>query len=351
MKDGRPVRVLESFGAPRETTNPYICQLARSLDAQPQCELLLFSFRTAIFGNYDVFHIHWPEVVYTGHSPLKSIVRETLTAMIAARIAITRKGLVRTWHNIAPHSDMNWRQRMLNRWLDHLTTGNIRLNEITEPASSAPTTTILHGHYRDWFAPYTAAAKIPGRVAFFGLIRQYKGVESLIGAFEKLQRPELSLTISGQPSTPELMESLIQLGSDNPNIEFTFAFLGDAQLVHTVTQAELVVLPYRFMHNSGAALTALSLNRPVVVPDTEVNRRLSAEVGPGWVYCFAGTMDAAVLESALSEHRANPPQHLPDLKARAWDQAGADHVRVLASAAVAYKVPNGAMPQAKLGTR
>ena len=41
-----------------------------------------------------------------------------------------------------------------------------------------------------------------------------------------------------------------------------------------------MVLPYRQMHNSGAVLAALSLDRPVLVPATD-QRGLGAEVGPG----------------------------------------------------------------------
>lgn len=346
-----PLRVLESFAAPRKTTNPYIWQLARSLDAQPQCELVLFSFKTAIFGSYDVFHVHWPEVIYTGHGPLKSLAREALTALVLLRLALGGKPVVRTWHNIEPHADMNWRQRLLNRWVDRLTSHNIRLNEVTAPVPAVPTTTILHGHYVDWFASHATAPTVPGRMVFFGLIRRYKGVEALIDAFGALDRPELSLTISGQPSTQELCESLMQRGGGNPSIDFHFAFLSDAELVQAVTQAELVVLPYRFMHNSGAALTALSLNRPVLVPDTEVNRRLRAEVGPGWVHCFSGAMDPAALQSALHAHRRNPPPRPPMLSARTWEQAGAQHLRVFDRVLRSRGAPSGRALPAELGSR
>ena len=53
------------------------------------------------------------------------------------------------------------------------------------------------------------------------------------------------------------------------------------------------MLPYRHMHNSGAALTALSLDRPVLVPETDVNRDLARETGPGWVVTFAGELRPA----------------------------------------------------------
>ncbi len=61
-------------------------------------------------------------------------------------------------------------------------------------------------------------------------------------------------------------------------------FAPDADLVREISMSEMVVLPYRFMHNSGAVLLALSLDRPVLVPDNEVNRLLEIEVGSDWVH-------------------------------------------------------------------
>ena len=95
-----------------------------------------------------------------------------------------------------------------------------------------------------------------------------------------------------------------------------------------MTASELIVLPYEFMHNSGAALAALSLNRPVLVPDVPVNRRLAAEVGTGWVHFFTGTLDASDLEAAVLHHRSCPPVADPDLSARSWQTTGKDHLRV-----------------------
>jgi beta-1,4-mannosyltransferase len=97
--------------------------------------------------------------------------------------------------------------------------------------------------------------------------------------------------------------------------------------VEVVTSAQLVVLPYREMHNSGTALTALSLDRPVLVPDNEVTRRLAHEVGDAWVHHFRGDLDARDIETALDEAAALGDSDRPDLSLREWDRAGADHVR------------------------
>ncbi len=66
----------------------------------------------------------------------------------------------------------------------------------------------------------------------------------------------------------------------------------DDDLAAEVAHAQLVVLPYREMHNSGAVLLALSLDRPVLVPRNEVTDALAAEVGPWWVQRYDGELDA-----------------------------------------------------------
>ena len=52
-RTARPIRVLQSFPAPRPTTNPYIVMLARSLAATPGLAVRTFTWRTALAGRYD----------------------------------------------------------------------------------------------------------------------------------------------------------------------------------------------------------------------------------------------------------------------------------------------------------
>ena len=110
-------------------------------------------------------------------------------------------------------------------------------------------------------------------------------------------------------------------------LDVTLRYVSDNEFVEVVTSSELVVLPYRFMHNSGTALAALSLERPVLVPDNDVNRALSEEVGPGWVHRFTGELASGALLDAVQAVRAEPPATAPDLGARDWHDVGAAHAR------------------------
>src|SRR4051794_29767715 len=81
MPDHPTVRVLLPFKRIRPTTNPYLTQLVAALDTRPGVDLTYFSWRRALLGGYDVFHVHWPEILFEGHKRSGRAVRRVLTAM------------------------------------------------------------------------------------------------------------------------------------------------------------------------------------------------------------------------------------------------------------------------------
>ena len=344
--------VMSSFPQPRPTTNPYIVQLAGALARTEGIEFATFSWRTALTRRVDVFHAHWPEILVGGRTGPKKLARQALFAAMVLRFRAQGTAIVRTVHNLHLPEGISPVERALLTWFDRWTTHRIILNESTRLPEDQPRSLVLHGHYRDWFAgqerrepvPGRLAfvgqerrEPVPGRLAFVGMIRRYKGTETLVEAFRALPDPRLSLSVSGQPSNEELAADLRAVAGEDPRIRFRFAFVDDAELVAAVTEAELVVLPYRHMHNSGGVLTALSLDRPVLVPDNEVNRRLAEEVGPGWVHLFQDELDAEDLQRALDSVTAGGPARRaarPDLSRREWSTAGTDHAEAYQRALV-----------------
>jgi glycosyltransferase involved in cell wall biosynthesis len=327
-RDGRAARqliVVESAPAIRPTTNPYIVQLFESLRSRPGLDVRLFSFRRAILGRYDVFHVHWPEAMLTANTAPKRWRRRILVGLFLARIRLTRTAVVRTWHNLDRPDGLGRVDTALLDLVDRVTTLRIALNPLTTFADDKPAMVIPHGHYRDWYLPSPGSAAIPGRVSYVGLIRRYKGVENLVRSFRKLERQEATLHVSGRPSTPELQDGLTELAAGDERITFDFRFLSDPDFARAITEAELVVLPYRHMHNSGVALAVLSLDRPALVPDNEMNRLLADEVGTGWLHFFEGELDTPALARALDDLASAPPEGRPNLERRAWAAAGEAH--------------------------
>ena len=83
------------------------------------------------------------------------------------------------------------------------------------------------------------------------------------------------------------------------------------------------MLAYRFMHNSGSVLAALSMARPVLVPRNEANEALAREVGAAWVLMYDGDLDAPTVVEAW--RAASTLTGSPDLSRRDWADAGRAH--------------------------
>lgn len=319
------IRVMQSLGAPRPTTNPYNKMLDDALGATEGLTHLRFSWKTALFGRYDAFHWHWPEAKMHGSSWVKSTGKLVLTAALAMRHRLSRRiAVVRTVHNIELPDDDAARLLVL-RFIEKHTDYRIAINETTPLPAGAPHHLILHGHYRDWYAEYPAAERVRGRLGAFGGVRRYKGLEGFIDAYGEAvaTEPQLSLAIGGRPSSTELGDDLRARTADLPDVHLQLDFLSDAELVQLATSSELIVLAYRFMHNSGSVLAALSLDRPVLVPRNEANEALAREVGADWVRMYDGDLDA---DDLVATWRAVADlDGSPDLSRREWADAGRAH--------------------------
>jgi len=235
-------------------------------------------------------------------------------------------------HNLELPKDIDPFETFLLRETERRTDLWIRLNTSTDLPVDRPGATILHGHYRDWYGTHPRSEQVPGRLIFYGLVRRYKGVPALVEAFTGSEDRHLSLHVVGKPSTSELADEIRSAAGNDPRVDLQLEFVEDPQLVAEITAAELVVLPYQEMHNSAAVLTALSLDRPLLVPDNEVNRKLAAEVGPGWIHTYTGNINAQVIAATLAAVRHDRPSGRPDLEQRDWDLGGVQHANAYRAA-------------------
>lgn len=317
--------VLQSIRELRTTTNPYVVQLVRDLAATDGLRVVTFSWRTALLGRWDVLHVHWPELVVRRGSRARTAAGMVLLLVLLLRVRLGRKALVRTVHNVTPHEPGLPGEAALLALLDRWTTTAVVLDEAVRPRGSTPTTLIPHGDYTQWFAAHEVPASVPGRLLTFGLIRPYKGVERLGSAFAALTDPAATLAVVGRPINEAMAAEVRAIAEADPRVSVALGHADDAALAASIGQAELVVLPYTTMANSGAVLLALSLGRPVLVADNPLNRGLAAEVGPGWVHLFSGEIDVDDLTRALAAVREGGRAAHPDLSRRTWDVVTAAH--------------------------
>ncbi|MDQ1513411.1 MAG: beta,4-mannosyltransferase, partial [Microbacteriaceae bacterium] len=287
----RPLRVLTSLPGRGRNTNPYLLQLIDGLAARPDVDVRYFSWRRALTGGYDVLHVHWPERLLRGSTPARALARRALVLLLLVRLRLTRIALVRTMHNLRSHEAGGPAERALLAAFDRATDLWIRLNPFTPLPPGAPARTIVHGHYRNWFERSAPEPAVPGRLLFFGLLRPYKGVEELLDAFTAAPA-DASLRLVGSAQDPTLKAAVEQAQQRDPRISSRIEYVPDAELAGEIEAAQVVVLPYRAVHNSGAALLALSLGRPVLMPRTDTTSWLQQEVGEDWLLTYEPPLTA-----------------------------------------------------------
>lgn len=103
-------------------------------------------------------------------------------------------------------------------------------------------------------------------VLFFGLLRPYKGIDTLIEAFSRLSVPGAELWIAGMPRMP--IEPLRALADRAPGrVRFMPRFISDAEIPALMRRADLLVLPYREIEQSGVLYTGLAFGKPMILSD------------------------------------------------------------------------------------
>jgi glycosyltransferase involved in cell wall biosynthesis len=99
-------------------------------------------------------------------------------------------------------------------------------------------------------------------VLFFGLLRPYKGLDTLLDAFSRLDGPEL--WIVGNPRMD--VEPLRRRAEEVPGrVRFLTRFVEDAEIPAIFRRADVVALPYRDAEHSGVLYTGLAFGKPMVL--------------------------------------------------------------------------------------
>ncbi len=99
-------------------------------------------------------------------------------------------------------------------------------------------------------------------ILFFGLLRPYKGIDTLLEAFRRIEGAEL--WIVGNPRME--LGSLRQLADEAPGrVRFLARFVEDAEIPALMRRADVVALPYRDAEHSGVLYAALAFGKPLVL--------------------------------------------------------------------------------------
>jgi beta-1,4-mannosyltransferase len=317
-RPGRPLRVLAQPAFKNRCLNPYNWLLSHALEARG-VHVREFSRELLLTGDDDIWHLHWPEgtVRLNGSSSRAAALRAAALIVLLRWARWRGKRIVWTVHNLGSHERKHPRleARFWSAYTQ-LVDGFIALSDYGERAVRArfpalrrvPGFVIPHGHYRDVYTDplsHPAARERLGLASgaritvYVGQIRQYKNVSTLITEFRRLGDPDAMLLIAGSPVDEQLAGELRRASDGDTRIRLALRLLSEDELQGYVSAADLVVLPYRETLNSGSAVLALSLNRPILVPRIGALGELQSLVGREWVCTYDGELTASRLQEAL----------------------------------------------------
>ena len=319
-----------------KTGNPYNRLLYDAVAAQG-VEVDEFTLQRALMGNYDLWHVHWPDDFLSYRSPLTAAayVMAELVLMALARRRGTR--VVWTIHDLGPHESYHpWLEGIFWRFFPRMVDGFVTLSEVGRSAAlrrypslrEVPGAVVPHGHYRPAYPdpmPRTAARERLGLnedapvAVYVGRIRPYKSVEPLVYAFRSVPNDDARLLVAGNPSGDAIERQIRRAARGDDRIDLDLRFIPDEHIPVVLGAADLVVLPYEDILHSGSALLALSFNRPVLVPNRGAMSELQADVGTDWVHTYDGRLTPDDVADALGWARADGRPDAAPLDDLEWE--------------------------------
>lgn len=250
-----------------------------------------FPLQKAFAVDCDILHLDWPHDWYQGRNGLTRFLKRAmyLQALRKKKDSIGKTKLVWTAHNLVAHDTHNrdFEHRMIQALIDQCD-GIMVLSEASrqqlQQTYHVPKTTsvktVYHGHYIDCYPNEIDRSisreqlNIGSEEQVFlsvGSIKPYKGHLELIKVFSEIATPNQRLILAGSARQPAL-NSLIQDATDKAvaasgcKIDLNLQLVQDDQLQTYFNAADVCVLPFRQILNSGSLLMAMSFGVPVIAP-------------------------------------------------------------------------------------
>lgn len=279
--------------------NPYQSLLASALSKEHvETTFIPFShsllpLNKSIKGtkHIDVVHVHWiidilQPLMWT-KSNLVFYVKFSLLIIDVFLVRLRGKKVVWTVHNKLAHQQLNTKRELLVRkWLaKSVNTVIFHSREAQELVSNmlnidirSKSKIIFHGNYIGSY-PEPSNNKVNLReryglpnsgklISYVGVLRPYKGIETLIEAFNKVESKSMRLLISGNPNSTQYKAQLAQLALGNNRISTDFQFLPDQKMIDYLATSDIICLPFSDTLTSGSTILAMSYAKPLILPES-----------------------------------------------------------------------------------
>jgi glycosyltransferase involved in cell wall biosynthesis len=157
----------------------------------------------------------------------------------------------------------------------------------------------------------------------YGLVRPYKGTDVLLEAFKQIHGAELWIVGMPHIDTAPLHE----LAREAPGrVRFVERYVDESEIPAIMRRADLLVLPYRTVEQSGVLYTGLAFGKPMVLSAVggfpEVAEQGAARlVAPGDPAELATALEGLIADPAAREQLAAGAAHAAATH-YSWDEIG-----------------------------
>lgn len=182
-------------------------------------------------------------------------------------------------HNLIPHEKRFFDRLLVNSFVKHYDAFIVLSESVQKDLLAidpkAKFIRLFHpvyDHFGHKLDRQTAQQKLqidPQRkiILFFGLIRDYKGLDLLIQAFDFLDQNYQLLIVGEVYGSEKYYVDLIQQSSARERIRFINNYIPNNEVNVYFSLADLCVLPYKSATQSGVSATAFHFDVPVVATD------------------------------------------------------------------------------------
>lgn len=317
--DRRPLRVAVGDLAPAPMLG-YVDQVIGASPAEIDFTFFLGSYR---YPDVDVVHFHDVDGFLGGRTktPKERVAAATSIVDHAQKngVAMVRTVLGSSGPQGDPALDI----------LDQVTSRFIVLEDATPTPEAERTTLIPPAHHRGRFLGYPHGEQVRGRLLCIARAGIGRAAEGPLRVFSVTDTPGLNLRIVGaaEPALEPLLQRAV--ARNRGTVSTRTETISDAETVREIDAAEMVILPeIQSLTDVTLLFTALSRDRPVLLPDSGAARALSESIGGEWIFRHEGPITAETLDAKVAELRYAMRSPCPHLEGRDLDATAAKYAGV-----------------------
>lgn len=261
-------------------SNPYV-----SLILSDNIEYVKHDWRSSFNTDFDIFHMHWPETYINSEKVISRLAGSFLVIFYLLYLKLIGKRIIWTVHNVKPHDNSIFGSDVFYKALVLLADKFIFMSQVSFVIFSSKYKRVINNYVliphplypsiiNDENGSYKGIIRKDKELLFFGLIRKYKNVESLVVEFKKNKHLPYKLHVLGFCEQAPLKERLLSLSRDDFRIYFEFIRYSESYLDSVLNSSSGVIIPYGNMVNSGILFKCISQGVCILLPNDDYNKEV-----------------------------------------------------------------------------